>query len=104
VTAWIVIVSIGAVSYSLRAAALVVVASRPLPESLQLPLGFVGPAAIAALLASLLFTSAGTLRAASVAELIAVGAGIVAVRRTGNMLHAFAVGFPVLWVGSLLGA
>lgn len=103
-TAWIVILAIGVVGYGLRAAALVVVAGRPLPERLQLPIAFVGPAAMAALLASLLFTDAGTVHAVPPVELVAVAAGAAATWRTGNVLHAFAVGLPVLWLATLLGA
>jgi branched-subunit amino acid transport protein len=104
VTAWSVIVAIGVVSYVLRAGALLVVAGRTLPERLRLHLGLVGPAAIAALLASFVLTSGATMRVAPVAELLAVVGAMLAVGRTGNLLHAFVVGLPVLWLATLLGA
>jgi branched-subunit amino acid transport protein len=103
VTAWIVILSIGVVSYALRATVLVTVAGRTLPESLLVPLSLVGPAALAALLATFLFAHGGTASTPPAAEVIAVLAGMFAVRRTGNMLYVFAVGLPVLWLSALAG-
>ena len=68
-----------------------------------MPMRFVGPAALAALTAMLLFTQGGTLRAVPVAELVAIVAGTLAVRRTGAVAYAFVVGLPVFWLLTLAG-
>jgi hypothetical protein len=36
-------------------------------------------------------------------ELVAIAAGFFVVRRTGNVLHALLVGFPTLWLLTLIG-
>ncbi len=72
-------------------------------ERVLVPLGFVGPAALAALTAALVFTHGGAIRPLPAAELVAVVAGTIVVRRTGAVLHAFAVGLPVFWALTALG-
>ena len=44
------------------------------------------------------FTSGGAHAARPPAELIAVAAAFLVVRRTGNVAHAFAVGLPTMWM------
>ena len=97
-TAWLVILAVGAGSYAMRAVMLAVVATKPLPERYDTVIGFVGPAAIGALVATLTFTHGGAVEPAPLAELVAVGIGFVAVRRTGNVMHAFTAGLPALWL------
>ena len=96
-TSWIVILAIGLGSYGLRATMLALVAKRPMPESFGLPMSFVGPAAIAALTGSLVFTSGGAIRTVPIPELVAVITGGLVVRRSGVALHAFGAGLPVFW-------
>jgi branched-subunit amino acid transport protein len=102
-TAWLVVLAIGLIGYALQAVILVTVATRPLSDRVLVPLRFVGPAALAALTATVVFTQGGALRSVPVAELAAIVAGTVAVRRTGAVLHAFVVGLPVFWLLTLAG-
>lgn len=100
--AWIIIGAVGVGSFALRAAMLVFATSRPLPGRVEASLGLVGPAAVAALLATMTLTSGGSVAPLPFAELAAVVAGFAAVRHTGKVVHAFTVGLPVLWVLSVL--
>ena len=101
-TAWIVILAVALGTYAMRASMFLVLGRRSLPAWTDLPMSFVAPAAIAALTASMLFTSGGAIDAPPLAELVAVGCGFAVVRRTGNVAHAFAAGLPVFWSLSLL--
>jgi branched-subunit amino acid transport protein len=98
VTAWIVILSVAGGTYALRASMFVLLGSRTLPTWTTAPMALVAPAAIAALVASLLFTSGGRLAVAGLPELAAVVVGFVAVRRSGNVMHAFVFGLPAMWL------
>ena len=102
-TAWLVILAIGVIGYAVQALILVTVATRSLSDRVLLPMRLVGPAALAALTATLVVTRGGALRAVPVAELAAIVAGTLAVRRTGAVLSAFAVGLPVFWALTLAG-
>jgi branched-subunit amino acid transport protein len=97
-TPWIVILAVGLGTYLLRVSMFVALGSRSLPRWTTAPMALVAPAAIAALVASLLFTSGDRIAVAPAAELVAVTAGFLAVRRSGNVMHAFLVGLPVMWV------
>ena len=101
-TAWIVVLAVGAVTYALRASMFVLLGNRELPGWTARPMTLVGPAAIGALVGSMLFTDHGEPSPASVPELLAIVAAGTAVRRTGNVLHAFTVGLPVLWLALAL--
>lgn len=96
--AWIVILAVGAGTYLFRASMFVVLGRRSLPAWTATPMGLVAPAAVAALVASLLFTSGRQVGAVPVAELAAVAAGFLAVRHSGNVMHAFVAGMPVFWL------
>ena len=102
-TAWLVVIAVGLIGYALQALILVTVATRPLSDRVLLPMRFVGPAALAALTATLVFTRGGALRAVPLAELGAIVAGTLAVRRTGAVAYAFVVGLPVYWLFTLAG-
>ena len=102
-TAWLVILAIGVIGYALQALILVTVATRSLSDRVLLSMSLVGPAALAALTAMLVFTQGGTLRSVPVAELAAIVAGTLAVRRSGAVVHAFVVGLPVFWALTLVG-
>ena len=95
---WIVIAVIGAVSYLLRVSMFVVLAGRTLPSSLERPMSVVGPAAIGALLATMVFTSGGRFDPLPTAESAPTLAAFLVVRRTGDVMHAFTVGFPLMWI------
>jgi branched-subunit amino acid transport protein len=96
--AWIVILAVGAGTYLFRASMFVVLGQRSLPAWTTTPMGLVAPAAVAALVASLLFTSGGQIEAVPAAEIAAVVVGFLAVRRSGNVMHAFVAGMPVFWI------
>ena len=97
-TAWIVVIAIGIGSYAMRAVMLALVGLKPLPTRVDTALRHLGPAAIAALTATMAFTRAGTIQPLPIAELTAIAVGFIAVRRTGNVLHAITVGLPTLWL------
>jgi branched-subunit amino acid transport protein len=97
-TALPVVLAAGGGTYLLRVSMFVVLGARAIPPWAEPVLSLVAPAAVAALTASMLLTTEGELRPMPLAELIAVAAGFVAVRRTGQLMHAFVVGLPVLWV------
>jgi len=102
VTTLAVMATIGLGSYGLRAALLVLLPGRRLPAGVDRGLLFIGPAAAAAMLSATVATRAGHLALRPVPELVAVAAGFVAARRTGNAAYAFAFGLPVLWLVSAL--
>ena len=102
-TALIVFVALGIGTYLIRASMFVALGDRTLPAWIEQAMGFVGPAAIAALVASAAFTSAGRVGALPIGQLAAIAVGFLVVRRTGNVLHALTVGFPVLWILAALG-
>lgn len=97
---WFVIVAIAAGTYLLRASMFVAFGGRAFPAWTERPMALVAPAAVAALVSSTLMTDAGAIALPAAAELLAVAAGFGAVRRTGNVMHSFAVGLPVFWAAS----
>ena len=102
-TTWAVIVAIGVVTYLLRVSMFVVVGGRTLPSWLDRPMAVVAPAAVASLVGAMVLTADGRVDPIATPQMIAVVAGFVAVRRTGNVMHAFTVGMPVMWTLSALG-
>lgn len=101
--ATVVILAVGFGTYLLRASMFVVLGGRTPPQWLQSPLAFVGPAGIAALVSAMLLTTEGHAGVGSTPAVVAAAAAFVLVRRTGNVMHAFAVGMPVFWTLSVLG-
>ena len=97
-SAWIVILGVAAGTYALRVSMFVLLGNRSLPSWTDTPMALIGPAAIAALAASMSFTHQGRAGAPPVAELVALGAGFLAVRRSGNVMTAFLAGMPAFWV------
>ena len=102
-TAVIVIVAIGLGTYALRVAMFALVTVKPLPGRLSAALRLVGPAAVAALVATLSLTREGSIAPLPLVELLAIVAGFSAVHRSGNVVRAFAAGMPVFWILSQLG-
>ena len=100
---WLVILAVGAGTYVFRAAMFVLLGSRRLPGWTLHPLGFVGPAAIGALVGGMVLTDGERFAPAGVAELVSVVAGFVVVRRSGDVARGLMVGFPVLWTLVALG-
>jgi branched-subunit amino acid transport protein len=97
-SAWIVILAVGAGTYLLRISMFMVVGRRSLPTWTITPMAYVGPAAIAALVGSMLLTANGSIAVVRLPELAAVAVGFATVRRTGNVMHAFATGMPAFWL------
>lgn len=98
-SATVVVVAAGTIG--LRAAVPLLVGSRGLPPRLEASLSLLGPAAVATLLTSM--TVGAGHGGLTPAEPAAVVAALAVVRRTGNPLHAFAVGFGVLWLVQGIG-
>ena len=101
-SAWLVILAVGAGTYVLRASMFVVLGHRSLPTWTATPMALVAPAAVAALVCSIVFTHGGSVQIPAVAEFLAIVGGFAAVRRTGNVMLAFAVGLPLFWIASAL--
>lgn len=97
-TALTVIVAIAAGTYAMRVSMFALVSGRPVSPRIDRALRLVGPAAVAALVATMTFSGGGSHAVRPPAELVAIVAAFVIVRRTGNVTHAFAVGLPTMWV------
>ncbi|MGI9645928.1 MAG: AzlD domain-containing protein [Ilumatobacteraceae bacterium] len=97
-TTWIVVVTIGVATYGLRVSMFVVLGRRTLPAWLDRPMTVVAPAAVAALVGTMALTAQGRIDPIEAPRLVALLAGFVAVRRTGNVMYAFVVGLPFMWV------
>jgi branched-subunit amino acid transport protein len=102
-TTWIVILSIGLGTYALRLSMFVLLGRHRLPGWTATPMALVAPAAVAALVTSTLAVRGGALTMPALADVAAVAAGFVAVRRSGNVMHGFAAGMPVFWAVTALG-
>jgi branched-subunit amino acid transport protein len=102
-SAWSVIIAVGVGTYVMRSAMFVVLGNQQLPAWTARPLAFVGPAAIGALVGGMVLTDHGRFAMAGTAELVAVAAAFVTVRRTGDVARGMLVGFPVLWALAALG-
>lgn len=102
-TAWLVILTVAAGTYLFRVAMFLVVDRWSPPPRTAAALGLVAPAAIAALVASAMLTADHRVSVAPLAELLAIGAAFVVVRRTGNVSHAFFVGLPLVWALTAIG-
>lgn len=103
-TAWTVILAVGLGTFAFRAVTFGVLGGRSLPGWTDRPLGFVGPAAIGALVGAMVFTHHGRIEIAGLAELGAIVAAFMVVRRTGDVARGLLIGFPILWALSALGA
>ena len=100
---WIVILVIAAGTYAFRSVAFALVGTRGLPGWTDRPLALVAPAAISALVATMVFTDHGVPMVPGLPETVALAATFVVVSRTGNVAAGMVCGFPVLWVLSAVG-
>ena len=96
-TAWLVVAAVGLGTYALRAVTFAVVGARGLPAWTHRPFAYVGPAAIGALVGGMLLADHGHPELPGLAEVGAVVAAFVTVRRTGDVARGLGVGFAVLW-------
>ena len=99
---WVAILAIGLGTYLMRVSMFLVVGDRELPGWVMRCLDLVGPAAVAAIVASMVLLDDGAV-VAPVAPTLAVLVGFLVVRRTGNVLHAFAAGLPTFWLLAAAG-
>lgn len=88
-------------TYLLRVGGLLLIRDGNVPALLDHPLALLGPAAVTALVVSIM--SGGDAAGVPVAAVIAVVAGFVVARRTGNLLYSLAIGLPVMWAMSAAG-
>ncbi len=102
-TVWLVIALVGLGTYCFRVSMFLILGRWSLPAWTEQPMAIVGPAAVAALVASLALTSGGRPVAPSVPVTAALIAGFLATRRSGNVMHAFAAGLPAFWLTTALG-
>lgn len=100
---WLIVLGVGFGTYTFRASMFVLLGSHRLPTWAHVPLGFVGPAAIGALVGGMVLTDGERFAPSGVPELVAVAAGFVVVRRSGDVARGLLVGFPVLWALTALG-
>lgn len=101
-TTWLVIAAVALGTYGLRVSMFLIVGRWTLPAWTDRPMALVGPAAVAALVASLVATSGGRVATPSAPVVAALAAGFLATRRSGNVMHAFAAGLPAFWLVGLL--
>ena len=96
------VVVVGLGTYLTRASFILLLAGRELPPVLQRAVRNVGPAVLAALVASLLVGSDGIAGLAPSVELVALIASGLVAWRTKNVIAALGVGMVALWIGSAL--
>ena len=101
-SAFVVVIVAGLVSYLFRVSMLVFAARRSLPPILDRAGRFAVPTAFAALAAASLAT--GVADAPAIAPIAAVVAGAFAVRRSGSPHAAVLAGMPVLWLITAVAA
>jgi len=98
---WVILLAAAVITFLCRSLVFVGFAGRSLPPRLLAWLQLAGPAALAALVATHL--AAGDASGVDLAVVLAAVCGFVAVRRTGNVIAALAVGMPVLWLAHAAG-
>ena len=99
-TAWLVVLAVGAGTYLFRVSLVGLVGRRGASPRFERAARFVVPSAFAALAAGSVAaaTAAATSPGQAVAPVAAVAAALVAVRRTGSPRAALLVGMPTLWL------
>lgn len=102
-TPWIVIAAVAVGTYGLRVSMFLILGRWDLPAWTERPMALIGPAAVAALVASLVLSSGGRVSIPSAPVVAALATGFLATRRSGNVMHAFAAGLPAFWLATLLG-
>lgn len=63
-------------------------------------IALVSPAVLMAMVASALFLDHGRMVSPRLGEAFAIGVAVLAVRKTGNVSMALAVGLPIYWLGN----
>ncbi|MGI9622088.1 MAG: AzlD domain-containing protein [Acidimicrobiales bacterium] len=96
--AYVVVASTALGLLLVRALPLVAGSTGSMPPWLRSSLGFVGPAALGAIVATMTLAPAGSLANANVPLCCAAIGAFLAVRRSGRILHAYVAGFPIYWL------
>lgn len=96
------VVVVGVGTYATRASFIILLADRTLPPLLQRAVRNVGPAVLAALVASLLVGEEGITGLAPSVELASLAAASLVAWRRKNVIAGLAMGMAVLWIGLAL--
>ena len=96
-TAWLVVLAVGAGSYLFRVSMLVVAAHTTLPPVVERAATYAAPVSCAALAATTLAEHAGA-DGATTAAVVSVAVAVAAVRRTGSAHAALVAGMPAYWL------
>ena len=88
---------VGALTYTARAGAIVLLADRQFPPEVERALRYVGPAVLSALVISLLAGGEGV-RGVAAEEIAAVLVGCLVALRTKSLIASFVAGMVALWV------
>lgn len=78
------------------------VAAGSTTSSVRSWIALVSPSVLAAMVASALLIDHGQLVRPRIAETLAIAVAMLAVRRTGNVSLALAVGMPVYWLAAAI--
>jgi branched-subunit amino acid transport protein len=100
-SAWLVVVAVGAGSFLFRVSMLAVAARNTMPAWIERAARLAVPTAFAAL-ATTSISNAVSVDLASIAPAAAVLAAVIAVRRSGAPQAALLAGMPVMWILSTL--
>lgn len=90
---------VGLGTYATRASFIILLANRDLPPLLQRAVRNVGPAVLAALVASLLVGEEGITGLAPSVELASLIAASLVAWKTRNVIAGLVVGMAALWIG-----
>jgi branched-subunit amino acid transport protein len=93
----------GVGTYALRASMVAAQDRFGIPAWLERHSSLISASVLGAMVASSLSPSDGARLVPGVVEAGAVAVAFVAVRRTGNLAWALAVGLPVFWLGQATG-
>jgi branched-subunit amino acid transport protein len=96
-TALMAIVVVGVGTYLSRAVFILALANRRIPEAMLVPLQFVAPAVLAALVVALLINDDGSV-AIGVAELAAFAVGAAVAWGSRNHVYTLVAGMGVYWL------
>lgn len=94
----------GAITYALRCSMVVIGDRLDSSAIVESTIGLVSPAVLSAIIVSALVLDHGKVVAPDLAGVLAVGAAVVAVRRTSNVGMALAVGLPTYWCCTAMSA
>lgn len=93
------VIVVGVGTYATRSSFILLLANRTLPPLLQRAVRNVGPAVLAALVATLLVGERGVAGLAPSIELLALTLACLASWRTKSVIPGLVVGMAALWIG-----